>query len=398
MTEAMVMEKQEVSAIEKATSVLEMTKDEAKAINELAQLDKVNFSANQLVEIDKMAKAIDVTDSTAIIQYGANAQKKVADFADTALGSVKTNDLGEVGNMVAKLVGELEVFNEEIEGGKGLLGLFKKAQKNVAVLKAKYEKAEKSVNSIIETLDDHQVTLLKDIAVLDELYETNHEYFKEISLYIVAGKQKLEEARNVMLADLQKKAEETGAPEDAQKANDFASQLERFEKKIHDLELTRMVSVQMAPQIRMVQNNDNLMSEKIQSTIVNTIPLWKSQMIIALGLAHYEEALRAERAVTDVTNELLKRNAEKLHQSTVEIAKESERGIIDIETLTHTNQELIATLDEVKAIQTEGHEKRVAAQQELVRIEGELKTKLLEVIKPKLEGGAEAVLTEETKG
>lgn len=371
-----------VTVMEKAENILMMTKDEEQAINQLAVLDKTEFSETQLAEIEKMANAIDMTDSTAIIQYGASTQKKVADFADSALGSVKTNDLGEVGNMVAKLVGELEVFNEEIEGGKGLKALFKKAQKNIVVLKAKYEKAEKSVNSIIETLDDHQVTLLKDIAILDELYEKNHEYFKEISLYIVAGKQKLEEARNVTLAELQRKAEETGAPEDAQKANDFAAQCERFEKKIYDLELTRMVSVQMAPQIRMVQNNDNMMSEKIQSTIVNTIPLWKSQMIIALGLAHSEEALRAERAVTDVTNDLLKRNAEKLHQSTVAIAEESERGIIDIETLTHTNQELIATLDEVRDIQEKGHQKRVEAEQELGRIEGELKNKLLEVIKP----------------
>lgn len=371
-----------VTVMEKAENILMMTKDEEQAINQLAVLDKTEFSETQLAEIEKMANAIDMTDSTAIIQYGASTQKKVADFADSALGSVKTNDLGEVGNMVAKLVGELEVFNEEIEGGKGLKALFKKAQKNIVVLKAKYEKAEKSVNSIIETLDDHQVTLLKDIAVLDELYEKNHEYFKEISLYIAAGKQKLEEARNVTLAELQRKAEETGAPEDAQKANDFAAQCERFEKKIYDLELTRMVSVQMAPQIRMVQNNDNMMSEKIQSTIVNTIPLWKSQMIIALGLAHSEEALRAERAVTDVTNDLLKRNAEKLHQSTVAIAEESERGIIDIETLTHTNQELIATLDEVRDIQEKGHQKRIEAEQELGRIEGELKNKLLEVIKP----------------
>ena len=384
----------EVMTMEKVTSVLEMTKDEEQAINQLAVLDKTSFSDTQLAEIDKMASGIDITDSTAIIQYGANAQKKVADFADSALGSVKTNDLGEVGNMVAKLVGELEVFNEEIEGGKGIKALFKKAQKNVAVLKAKYEKAEKSVNSIIETLDDHQVTLLKDIAILDELYETNHEYFKEISLYIAAGKKKLEEAQNTTLVELQRKAEETGAAEDAQRANDFAAQLERFEKKIHDLELTRMVSVQMAPQIRMVQNNDNMMSEKIQSTIVNTIPLWKSQMIIALGLAHSVEALRAERAVTDVTNELLKRNAEKLHQSTVAIAQESERGIIDIETLTHTNKELIATLDEVRNIQAEGHQKRLEAQQELGRIEGELKNKLIEVIKPQLAGEVKDERTE----
>lgn len=384
----------EVMTMEKVTSVLEMTKDEEQAINQLAVLDKTSFSDTQLAEIDKMASGIDITDSTAIIQYGANAQKKVADFADSALGSVKTNDLGEVGNMVAKLVGELEVFNEEIEGGKGIKALFKKAQKNVAVLKAKYEKAEKSVNSIIETLDDHQVTLLKDIAVLDELYETNHEYFKGISLYIAAGKKKLEEAQSTTLVELQRKAEETGAAEDAQRANDFAAQLERFEKKIHDLELTRMVSVQMAPQIRMVQNNDNMMSEKIQSTIVNTIPLWKSQMIIALGLAHSEEALRAERAVTDVTNELLKRNAEKLHQSTVAIAQESERGIIDIETLTHTNKELIATLDEVRNIQAEGHQKRLEAQQELGRIEGELKNKLIEVIKPQLAGEVKDERTE----
>ena len=288
-----------------------------------------------------------------------------------------------MGDMVAELVGELKSFNSDLDkSDAGFFSkLFGRAKKTVDVMKAKYDKAEISVNNIVAVLENHQVVLLKDVATLDKMYETNLTYFKELSMYILAGKQALERERATTLPELKKKAEESGLPEDAQKANDFAALCDRFEKKIYDLELTRMVSIQMAPQIRLVQNNDTLMSEKIQSTIVNTIPLWKSQMVIALGLAHSQEALEAQRAVTDMTNEMLKRNAEKLHQSTVAIAKESERGVIDIETLTHTNRELINTLDEVQKIQSEGREKRLAAEAELGRIETELKNKLLNIEK-----------------
>ena len=326
------------------------------------------------------ATKMDITDTTAILQYGASSQQKVADFSDSALKNVRTEQLGETGDMIARLVGELKTFNKDIDKA-GKFRLFKRLKKRALTLKAKYDKCEVSVNDIVTVLDGHQVTLLKDINVLDQLYDKNLVNFKEISMYILAGKQKLQSERETTLVELQKKAEETGLPEDAQKANDFAAMCDRFEKKIYDLELTRMVSIQMAPQIRLVQNNDSVMSEKIQSTIVNTIPLWKSQMLIALGLTHSEQALQAEHAVNEMTNELLKKNAEKLHQSTVGIAKEAERGIIDIETLTHTNQELIATLDEVQQIREEGHDKRIAAEAELARIETEVKNKLLEIRK-----------------
>lgn len=364
---------------EKETEV--MTKESEQIV-----LDKVEEAAlSNLTDQEKLlvrdfAAKIDITDRATVLQYGAGTQQKIADFSDSALKSVRTQDLGEAGDMIAALVGELKAFSDETEE-KGISGIFRRGKKKVAVLKARYDKAEVSVNSIVNALEGHQVTLLKDIAVLDKLYDTNLVYFKELSMYILAGKEKLDEERATTLVALKKRAEESGLPEDAQKASDFAASCDRFEKKIYDLELTRMVSIQMAPQIRLVQGNDSLMSEKIQSTIVNTIPLWKSQMIIALGLAHSEEALRAERAVTDMTNELLKKNAEKLHQSTVAIARESERGVVDIETLTHTNQELIATLDEVQQVRLEGREKRRAAEAELARIENELKHKLLELRK-----------------
>lgn len=359
-----------------------VAKEEAteEKIAELAKLTESSLSEEEKAACAEFAEKIDITNTAMVLSYGAGTQQKIADFSDSALANVRTQELGEMGDMISKLVGELKAFNDEADGSdKKVLGLFKRAKKSIVTLKAKYDKAEVSVNNIVTVLDGHQVTLLKDIAVLDKLYETNLSYFKELSMYIIAGKQKLETERATTLVELQNKAKESGLPEDAQKANDFAAMCERFEKKIYDLELTRMVSIQMAPQIRLVQNNDTVMSEKIQSTIVNTIPLWKSQMVIALGLAHSEEALRAEREVTDMTNELLKRNAEKLHQSTVEVAKEAQRGIIDIETLTYTNQELINTLDEVKQIQTEGREKRRAAEAELGRIENEIKNKLLEV-------------------
>lgn len=349
-------------------------------IAELATLTESNLSPEEKKACAEFAKKIDITNTAMVLSYGAGTQQKIADFSDSALANVRTQQLGEMGDMISKLVGELKTFNDDAEGSeKKFLGIFKRAKQSVATLKAKYDKAEVSVNNIVTVLDGHQVTLLKDIAVLDKLYETNLDYFKELSMYIIAGKQKLEQERSTTLVELQNKAKETGLPEDTQKANDFAAMCERFEKKIYDLELTRMVSIQMAPQIRLVQNNDTMMSEKIQSTIVNTIPLWKSQMVISLGLANSEEALKAEREVTDMTNELLKRNAERLHQSTVEVAKESQRGIIDIETLTYTNQELISTLDEVREIQAEGAQKRREAEAELGRIENEIKAKLLEV-------------------
>lgn len=351
---------------------------QAESVEKLAEAHLSEAEKKAVVEF---AEKIDISNTAAVLQYGAGTQQKIANFSDSALQNVRTKDFGEVGDMVANLVGELKNFNNSMDDSDAgfFAKLFGRAKKSVDAMKAKYDKAEVSVNNIVAVLENHQVVLLKDVATLDKMYETNLTYFKELSMYILAGKQALERERTTTLVELKKKAEESGLPEDAQKANDFASLCDRFEKKIYDLELTRMVSIQMAPQIRLVQNNDTLMSEKIQSTIVNTIPLWKSQMVIALGLAHSEEALQAQRAVTDMTNELLKKNAEKLHQSTVAIAKESERGVIDIETLTHTNQELINTLDEVQQIQAEGREKRIAAEAELGRIETELKTKLLNI-------------------
>ena len=355
----------------------ELLAPETKTVSAMAE---ANLTEEEQKTVKEFAKSIDISDTAVVLQYGAGTQKKIADFSDDALKSIRTQDLGQTGEMLAQLVGELKGFNDEIDEQKGR-SLFRSAKKKVSILKAKYDKVEGSITTIVNALDSHQVTLLKDVAVLDQLYETNLSYFKELSMYIVAGKLKLEEERATTLASLRTRAEQSGLPEDAQKANDYASMCDRFEKKLHDLELSRAVSIQMAPQIRIVQGNDTLMSEKIQSTIVNTIPLWKSQMIIALGLAHSADALEAERAVTDMTNELLKKNAALLHQSTVETARENERGIVDIETLTETNSELIATLDEVRQIQTEGKEKRRAAEAELGRIENELKKKLLEYTK-----------------
>lgn len=366
--------------IKEAEKIAEEDKPVEEKVTALAELTAANLTEEERSQINEFAQQIDITDSTAIIQFGAGPQQKIADFSDSALKTVRTDELGEAGEMISKLIGELKTFNKDIDDA-GKFRLFRSLKKRAATLKAKYSKCETSVNDIVTVLDGHQVTLLKDINVLDQLYDRNLTNFKELSMYILAGKQKLQQERETTLVELQKHAEETGLPEDAQKANDFAALCDRFEKKIYDLELTRMVSIQMAPQIRLVQNNDSVMSEKIQSTIVNTIPLWKSQMLISLGLSHSEQALQAEQAVTEMTNELLKKNAEKLHQSTVNIAKEAERGIIDIETLTHTNQELISTLDEVQQIRTEGHEKRVAAEAELARIEEEVKSKLLEIRK-----------------
>ena len=326
------------------------------------------------------ASKIDITDPNIVLQYGAGSQQKIANFSDSALANVRNKDLGEVGDMITNLVGELKNFEDD-ESTKGFLGFFKRQGNKIEQMKTKYDKAEVSVEKIATSLENHQVRLMKDVAVLDQLYNVNLTNFKELSMYILAGKQKLNEVQNTTLPALVEKAQKSGLPEDTQAANDMATMCNRFEKKIHDLELTRAISIQMAPQIRLIQNNDTVMSEKIQTTLVNTIPLWKSQMVIALGLAHSQEALKAQQQVTDLTNELLKKNAEALKVSTIETAKASERGIVDIETLKQTNETLISTLDEVLQIQNDGKTKRREAEAELSRIENELKNKLLEMRK-----------------
>ena len=348
-------------------------------IQEIDIEDKIELTPEEQKVVDAFVEKIDLTNSTHILQYGADAQQKMADFSDTALQSVRTKDLGAVGNTLSDLVVELKGFNALEEDKKGFLGLFHKVADPIAQLKAKYDKAEVNVEKVVDILEGHQVTLTRDIAVLDELFKANTTNFKQLSMYIVAGKKKLEQARSVTLPELQAKAQASGNPEDAQAANDFAAMCNRFEKKLHDLDLTRTVSLQMAPQIRLVQNNNTLMVEKIQTTLINTIPLWKSQMVLALGLANSEAAVKAQEAVSDTTNELLRKNAEVLKQTTVKVAKESERGIVDIETLKNTNQKLIETIDEVMKIQKDGHEKRKAAEVELLKIEDDLKAKLLEV-------------------
>ena len=327
--------------------------------------------------VDSFAQQIDLTNSALVLQYGAGTQKKMADFSESALENVRSKDLGEVGDLLSGVVTELKSFDEEEE--KGFLGFFKKASNKIESMKAKYAKAEENVNEIVKALEKHQVQLMKDTALLDKMYELNLTYFKELYMYILAGKKKLAEVRGTQLAQLTQKAQMSGLPEDAQAARDLESMCLRFEKKIHDLELTRMISIQTAPQIRLVQNNDTQMVEKIQSTIVNTIPLWKSQMVLALGVEHSAQAAEAQRQVTDMTNELLKKNAEKLKMATVETAKASERGIVDMETLKATNESLISTLDEVMNIQREGREKRAAAETELRNMETELKNKLLQI-------------------
>ncbi|MCR5173380.1 MAG: toxic anion resistance protein [Oscillospiraceae bacterium] len=330
-------------------------------------------------QVEAFSKQIDITDTNTVLTYGAASQKHISDFSDTALNAVRTKDLGEVGDMLSDLVVELKGFNFDEKQKKGLFGLKKKAQHKIETLKADYAKAEVNVDKISEMLEKHQVVLMKDTAMLDKMYETNQGYFKELTMYILAGKTKLDECRTVTLPALQKKAEESGLPEDAQAASDFANMINRFEKKLYDLELTRMVSVQMAPQIRLIQNNDTLLVEKIQTSIVNTIPLWKSQMVLALGLYHSQQAMQAQHEVTEMTNELLKKNAEMLKTGSVEVAKESERGVVDIDTLVETNRMLIETLEEVQQIQRDGSARRHAAEAELGRIEGELKQKLLDL-------------------
>lgn len=353
----------------------------AKVTVEQIGYDESKLSPDERRMIEDFSEKIDLTNSAVILSYGSGAQSKIADFSDTALNNVRTMDLGETGEMIVDLVSELKGFNFDQEEQKGFLGIFKRTGNKIAEMKTRYDKTEVNIERICTELEAHQDRLIKDIAVLDKLYAANQNNFKELSMYIIAGKKRLDSARKKDLAEFVARAEETKLPEDAQAANDFAALCDRFEKRIHDLELTRMVSIQMAPQIRLVQNNDTIMTEKIQSTLTNTIPLWKSQMVIALGLAHSQQALAAQRAVTDMTNELLKKNADALKMGTVETARESERGVVDMETLQHTNETLISTLDEVLKIQEEGRTKRANAEQELARMETQLKQKLLEIKK-----------------
>lgn len=355
------------------------TEPEAPAVKEEEpKIPEVVLTPEEQKMVDAFASQIDITNTQMVLQYGAGSQKKIADFSESALNNVRTKDMGEIGQMLADVVAELKDFDGE-EEEKGFLGFFKKSANKLENMKIKYDKAEGNINRICKVMENHQVTLLKDAAMLDKMYELNLNYFKELSMYILAGKQKLEQARTQELPKLLQKAEQSGLPEDTQAANDYASMCERFEKKIYDLELTRTISMQMAPQIRLIQSNDTAMSEKIQSTLVNTIPLWKSQMVIAIGLNHSSEAAKAQREVTDMTNALLRKNAETLKMATIETARESERGIVDIETLTATNKTLISTLDEVMKIQEDGRAKRRNAEQELGRIEEEMRQKLLSV-------------------
>lgn len=350
----------------------------SEAVKKEEQEMKTELTPEEQKMVDDFAAQIDITNTQMILQYGAGCQKKIADFSETALNSVRTKDMGEVGEMLTQVVSELKSIESE-EDEKGFLGIFKKNANKLANMKAKYDKAETNVEKISDALEQHQIVLLKDVAMLDKMYELNLNYFKELSMYILAGKQKLQQARETELPSLLAKAEASKLPEDTQAARDYAEMCNRFEKKIHDLELTRMVSLQMAPQIRMIQNNDTVMSDKIQSTLVNTIPLWKSQMVIAIGLNHSTDAARAQHEVSEMTNALLKKNAENLKTATLETARESERGIVDIETLQTTNQTLISTLDEVLKIQEEGREKRRNAEVELQKLEGEMREKLLEL-------------------
>ncbi len=363
---------------EQKPAVVQETKPETVA-QEAEKLREILTPAEQR-QVDEFVKQIDITNSQVVLQYGASSQKKIADFSEVALGNVRTKDLGEIGNDLASVVTELRSFDEE-EEEKGFLGFFKKSSNRLEGMKAKYAKAEVNVNRICKVLEGHQIQLLKDAAMLDQMYQLNLNYYKELSMYILAGKKKLEEVRTKELPQLLARAEESGLPEDAQKAKDLSELCNRFEKKVYDLELTRTVSMQMAPQIRLIQSNDTVMSEKIQSTLVNTIPLWKSQMVLAIGVNHSAQAAKAQREVTDMTNTLLRKNAEALKLATVETAKEAERGIVDIETLKQTNETLISTLDEVMHIQEEGRNKRREAEAELLQIEGAMRAKMLEISK-----------------
>ena len=343
------------------------------------QVEDTPLSPQEQKMVNDFAEKIDITNSQMVLQYGAASQKKLSDFSETALSRVKTKDMGETGELITNLISELQGFDATTEQPKGIFGFFKKTSNSIEQLKTRYDSADKNVERIKAQLEDHQVTLMKDITMLDKMYELNLVYFKELTMYILAGKKKLAEVRANDLKAAQEKAQRTQLPEDAQAARDLADLCDRFEKKLYDLELTRNVSIQMGPQIRLIQSNDTMMAEKIQTTIVNTIPLWKNQMVLALGIAHSQQAMQAERAVTDATNELLKKNAATLKQGTIEIAKESERGIVDIETLQQTNKQLIETLDELNKIRADGKAKRANAEQELGRIEGELRQKMLEI-------------------
>ena len=362
------------AAVEEAPAPAE---EKAQAPAEKLALDMLSPAEQQAVRA--FSQQIDVTNTEQVMNYGSGAQKNISEFSDAALNTVRTKDLGEVGDMLGDLVVELQGLNFDPQEKKGFRGLFKKASQSVAEMKASFDKAEVNVDKIVESLEKHEITLMKDISLMDKMYQRNQEYMKELTMYILAGKLKIQELREVELPKMIAHAKETNLPEDAQAANDFANLIGRFEKKIHDLELTRTISVQMAPQIRMVQNNDQLMAEKIRSSIVNTIPLWKNQMVMAMSLYHSDQAMKAQRQVTDMTNQLLLKNAETLRQGSVSVAQEAERGIVDMETLKKTNLELIATLDEVRRIQDDGRARRAQAEEELGRIEGELKSKLLEM-------------------
>ena len=369
------------AAVQEAPAAPQLTlnvEEEKEPEVEPEKLDIERLSPAEQAAVREFSKQIDVTDTNLVLSYGSAAQKNISEFSGQALGKVRTKDMGEVGDMLSNLVVELKGLNED-EKRKGIAGLFKKAEKNLAATKAKFDKAEVNVDKITSQLQQHQVTLSQDITAMDKMFELNQAYFKELTMYIIAGKLRIQELRANDLEELRKKALESGLPEDAQAANDFANLIGRFEKKIHDLELTRTISLQMGPQIRMIQNNDLLMTEKIQTAIVNTIPLWKQQMVLALSMYHSQQAMEASHAVSEVTNDLLLHNAEALHMGSVEVAKESERGIVDLETLKKTNQHLIDTLEEVRKIQDDGRAQRLAAEAELGRIEGELKQKLLEM-------------------
>ncbi len=385
-TPELTFEPSAAQAVEAPALTLEPTAPATPAVDESVQasrdanavkLDESMLSEAEKKMVEDFSKKIDVTDSNLVLNYGAAAQKNIAAFSENALNNVRTKDLGEVGEALSSLVVELKTFGQTEK--KGIGGFFQKKKNELEAMKASYAKAEVNVEKIVKVLENHQVTLMKDVAMFDQMYELNTKYYKELTMYILAGKKRLEYLRTHDLADLKKKAETTGAQEDAQAYNDFANLCSRFEKKLHDLELTRMISIQMGPQTRLLQNNDTQMLEKIQSSLVNTIPLWKSQMVLALGLEHSRQAVAAQSAVTDMTNQLLQKNADMLKMGTIETAREAERSVVSIETLQHTNQQLITTLDEVMKIQTEGAQKRREAEAELGRIEGELKQKLLEL-------------------
>ena len=385
-TPELTFEPSAAQAVEAPALTLEPSAPVAPQVDEAAQaardanavkLDESMLSEAERKMVEDFSQKIDVTDSNLVLNYGAAAQKNIAAFSESALNNVKTKDLGEVGEALSSLVVELKTFGQPEK--KGIGGFFQKKRNELEAMKASYSKAEVNVDKIVKVLENHQVTLMKDVAMFDQMYELNTKYYKELTMYILAGKKRLEYLRTHDLAELKKKAETTGAQEDAQAYNDFANLCNRFEKKLHDLELTRMISIQMGPQTRLLQNNDTQMLEKIQSSLVNTIPLWKSQMVLALGLEHGRQATAAQAAVTDMTNQLLQKNADMLKMGTIETAREAERSVVSIETLQHTNQQLITTLDEVMRIQTEGAQKRKDAEAELGRIEGELKQKLLEL-------------------